>query len=226
MTSSPLKIMACLTMLIDHMGAVLFPGEILWRIVGRIAFPIFAFLIVEGYFHTKSIKKYLLRLGLFAVFSEIPFDITLKHAKGLEFQSQNIFFTLFIALLAIALYDTLKEKRYTLAVFCVFALGVLNEFIHADYGIYGVVIIFIFYKYHENKKMLLLALLIINTVLCALNSPGIEQMTLWTIVQMFSLLSLLFIFNYNGRKGLSLRYLFYVFYPGHLLILNYISTLM
>ena len=93
--SFQLKCIAILTMFIDHMGAVFFPGELMFRYIGRIAFPIFAFLLVEGYFHTRDVRRYMLRLGLFAVISEIPYYLAFRETI-LEFEHQNMFYTLFI----------------------------------------------------------------------------------------------------------------------------------
>lgn len=212
-------------MLIDHIGAILFPEQIVLRIIGRIAFPIFAFLIVEGYFHTRDLKKYLLRLGLFAIISEMPFDIAFHFVKVIEFQSQNVFFTLFIALLAIAIYDKYKELHPIVAVSAVILLAILNEVIHADYGIMGVMIIFVFYKFKGKHFSLFSWLLVINLIVIGLNMQ-LHQMTLWSVISLFEVVALIVIFKCNGKKGFSLRYLFYVFYPGHLLLLHLISTLM
>lgn len=223
MTTSNLKIIACLTMLTDHIGAILFPNDIVFRIIGRIAFPIFAFLIVEGYFHTKNIKKYLLRLCVFAILSEIPFDLAFNGAI-LEFNSQNVFFTLFISLVAISIYDSVKEKNQTLATLSLIGLAILNQVLMADYGIMGVLIVFIFYKYRDKHLWLFIWLFIINISFSALFTLGSERITYWSFIQLFEVVALLAIFNYNGKKGLSLRYLFYIFYPGHLLILHIIRT--
>lgn len=224
MTSSTLKIIACLTMLVDHIGATLFPGEIIFRIIGRIAFPIFAFLIVEGYFRTKNVKKYLLRLSLFALVSEIPFDLAFNGSM-LEFHSQNVFFTLAITLLAIIIYDKLKESNKVLGIICVVLLSFFNQMIGADYGMFGIGIIFVFYLYRTQKVRLFVALLIIDVVMCSLYTLMIQEVNPWSFIQIFELIALLFIFKFNEKKGLSLRYLFYIFYPGHLLLLHWISTM-
>ncbi|MFA7532979.1 MAG: TraX family protein, partial [Tissierellaceae bacterium] len=87
-----LKLIALTSMIIDHYGAIFHGDVILYRIIGRLAFPIYAFLLVEGYFHTRNVKKYGLRLFIFALISEIPFDYAFY--GGLSFVHQNIFFTL------------------------------------------------------------------------------------------------------------------------------------
>lgn len=96
------------------MGYVLFPDLILLRIIGRLSFPIFMFLIEEGYIHTRSVNRYMIRLGVFAILSEIPFDLAF-HGELLEFQNQNIFFTLLLGLVAIKIYDQFKERSILLA---------------------------------------------------------------------------------------------------------------
>lgn len=95
LNSFQLKCIAVITMIIDHTGAVLFPDNMTLRYIGRIAFPIFCFLLVEGFFHTRDVRKYMLRLGMFAVISEIPYDLAFRDTV-IEFEHQNVFFTLFI----------------------------------------------------------------------------------------------------------------------------------
>ncbi|PKM93424.1 MAG: hypothetical protein CVU84_15675 [Firmicutes bacterium HGW-Firmicutes-1] len=224
MTSSNLKIIACLIMLIDHIGVLLFPQYFLLRIIGRLAFPIFAFLIVEGYFHTKDLKKYFIRLGLFAMLSEVPFDRAFNHA-WLEFGSQNVFFTLFIGLIAIAIYDKYARKSLVIAVVGTMLCVMLNALVRGDYSMIGVLVILGFYHYRNQQIKILLWLLIINGIYVALQVSNLDQLTLRASAQLFELLALPIIFVYNGKKGLRLKYLFYIFYPTHLLIL-YTITLM
>lgn len=124
LSGSTLKLIAIITMLIDHIGAAVIArlliagqgSEMLYKIyyamraVGRVAFPIFCFLLVEGFFYTGSRKKYALRLFGFALLSEIPFDLAFS-GKTLEFGYQNVFFTLLIGLLTIMLFDAVVKKQ-------------------------------------------------------------------------------------------------------------------
>ena len=140
-SGSTLKMIAIVTMLIDHIGAAVLArllmvnglGELdqtntdaimqwlsangalygtytVMRMIGRVAFPIFCFLLVEGFLHTHDVKKYAMRLGLFALLSEIPFDLAFS-SKILEFNYQNVFFTLFIGLLTMIAYRAVEEKE-------------------------------------------------------------------------------------------------------------------
>src|SRR5699024_2332190 len=92
-----LKCIAILSMALDHTGAVLFPQEIWLRCAGRLAFPVFCFLIVEGFVHTHDVYRYMARLGVFALISEIPYDLAFR-GVCLEFAYQNVFFTLLIGI--------------------------------------------------------------------------------------------------------------------------------
>lgn len=221
MSSSTLKIIACLSMLIDHIGVVLLPEIFLLRIIGRLAFPIFAFLIVEGYFHTKNISKYLFRLGVFAIVSELPFDLTFWNT-WLEFGHQNVFFTLFIGLAAVWLYDIYKDNNKALAIAFFIVFATMSVLLKTDYNIFGVLMIFGFYQYHEKRMAIFLWLLIINGTLVMLYASA-SSISIESIAQLFAVVSLGFIFNYNGKKGLNIKYFFYTFYPLHLLILYVIS---
>lgn len=223
MTSSTLKIIACITMLIDHIGAILFPEIFFLRIIGRLAFPIFAFLIVEGYFHTKNISKYLLRLGVFAVVSELPFDRVFWNV-WLEFEYQNVFFTLFIGLVAVWIYDTNKEKNKAIAIVALMGLTLLSVLLKTDYSIFGVLMIFGFYQYREHRVYLFAWLLAVNGLLAMLYVSS-SSFSLQSISQVFAVISLSLIFLYNGKKGLNLKYIFYLFYPVHLFILYAISLI-
>lgn len=219
MTSNKLKIIACLTMLIDHVGAVLYPNQIVFRIIGRIAFPIFAFLIVEGYFYTKDFKKYIKRLMIFALVSELPFD--LAFFGGIGFEHQNVFFTLFLGLLALHYYDKYKESNEKFANVIVLLIGLVSILFFTDYNIYGIYMIFVFYLYRGNTSRIFLYIGLINGFMAISNwFSGI--ITLANSVQIFALLSFGFIALYNGekgKKGIFIKYIFYLFYPIHLLTL-------
>lgn len=213
--SFTLKIIAIITMTIDHVGATLFPQYLFLRIIGRIAFPIFCYLIVEGFFHTKDVKKYLLRLLAFAFISEVPFDMALKSDNGLNINflnELNVFFTLLFGLLCIAAIDEIKTKKKTtwysilLRIIIVISSMLLAYYLDTDYSVAGVAFIIIIYMLREKP----VKLFIFSAILLYGCFGSIE---------VYGLIGFLPIAFYNGNKGPSLKYLFYAFYPGHLLIL-------
>ena len=163
MTSFILKCIAMISMLIDHTSVAYFGQTTLFNVIGRIAFPIFAFQISEGYIHTKNLKKYLLRLFCFAIISQVPF--MLFDSMFTNNFSFNIFGTLFVGLLAILLYDKIsncsfeltKDKKFNLTINKIFGfipailLGIVSEVCCFDYGFWGVAIIFLFYFFKNDK---------------------------------------------------------------------------
>lgn len=234
MTSFILKVIAMATMVIDHFGDAYFKQISLMNLIGRIAFPIFAFQISEGYLHTKNLKKYFLRLFLFALTSQIPF--MLFYSIYTDGFTLNIFFTLFIGLLAILLYDKIthfsfafikNEKmvtcfKYFLGFLGVFLLGVLTQICHFDYGFFGIAIIFLFYLFRENKLAMILSF-----ILACVLKYGIPYLqsdfNLWYIgLTIFTILPIVFICLYNKKQGPKVKYLLYFFYPVHLLILYFL----
>lgn len=207
-----LKWIALITMTIDHTGAVLFPQYMVLRMIGRIAFPLYAFFIAEGYFHTKNVKNYLLRLTLLAFISEIPFDLAL-FGSIFEPQHQNVFFTLAIGLLAIWIIDTLfQQDKWFLAIvaaafFCGFA-----QLLHTDYGGFGIGIILLFYL---SKRL-------------GYFGYGAGGILLYVImryspVRLYTLLAIPIIYFYNGNRGKQIKWLLYFYYPIHLTILAIIA---
>ena len=143
-----LKLIACLSMFIDHLGAVCFSGMMGFRIIGRLAFPIYCFLLVEGAVHTCNMKKYILRMGIFALISEVPFDLAFYH-RLVYMGHQNVFFTLGLGLLAIWFLEhpieqlDIPDVLYKLLV--IIAAGLIAEFLNTDYGFTGIEVICIFY---------------------------------------------------------------------------------
>lgn len=227
-TSSTLKWIAIITMIIDHTGAVLFndyvthPEYILFRIIGRIAFPIFAYLIVQGYLHTKNVKRYALRLFVFAIISEIPFDLAFKNVL-FSFDHQNVFFTLFIGLIALWVFDTLKEKNAFLAIGAVYGLGVLAQVLKTDYDIFGVILIFGLYS-ATSKKISYFWIAGVNILMAAMFSANGGS-----YLQIFAILSIPFIAMYSGEKGNNskvMKYVFYIIYPGHIMLLYLLKKIM
>ena len=211
MNSLILKIIALSTMIIDHYGAVFQPGEIIFRLIGRLAFPIYCFLLVEGFIHTRDVKKYALRLLAFALISELPFDYAFFN--GIYWGHQNIFFTLLIGLLAMYFLEKFKDDRYAIKL----AIGLGTAFaataLSTDYGYIGIVYILAFYYTSQLpifKRLLLVAAAMFLTNL--IGSSGLQQ---------YSLLGLIPIMLYNGKPGIknkAVQIFFYAAYPLHLLL--------
>lgn len=211
MSGTALKWIAVISMLIDHTAEVLMNHNaaltepiwaqtyVLMRGIGRIAFPIYAFLLVEGFLHTRDVKKYLTRMFLFAVVSEIPFDLAVFHTP-FYWGYQNVFFTLFLGLLALAgiRWGTGLWKQALALIMCVGAAQLIN----CDYGAFGVFFIVLLYMTRYDKKT--------QTVLGALS-------LVWELP---GILAFIPIRLYNGTRGrCGNKYFFYAFYPAHLLIL-------
>lgn len=239
-----LKVIAVISMAIDHTGAVLFPNITVLRYIGRIAFPIYCFLIAEGYAHTKSAPKYLMRLGLFALISEVPYNLAFG-GEFFNFSGCNVFVTLFFGLLALMLFDTVLTWRdlpgfvsYLTALVPVAAIALAADTLGSDYGKYGVVLIFVFHIFRSNRTAAILVFAL-STVLRydVLLIPGADSVRLFTIgdytwyfvetTQFYCLLAAVFIALYSGKQGYcGRRWLFYAFYPAHLLVLWFLSVIL
>ncbi len=215
MTSFILKIIACTTMFIDHLSYGLYGTSTWLNYIGRIAFPIFAFQIVEGYTHTKDLKKYFLRLFIFAIVSEIPFY--LFHTIISNTFALNVMFTLFLGLFCIWVWE--KAPFKPLAVWFIIVACIIAELSNMDYGYWGVLLVFIFYLCRSNKFMLafgFLGMLLLKYV------PFFIKYNLYykyVAFFIFTLLAIIPILLYNGEQGKKIKYFLYIFYPVHLLLL-------
>ena len=208
-----LKIIGCVTMVIDHLGALFFPWIGL-RIVGRIAFPIFCFLIAQGVAHTKDLRRYLGRLEMFAVISEIPFDLAFY--GGICLWRCNVMVTLSIGAAVLAVLRS--DRAEWLKVVALLAGALLAQWLGADYGALGVLMIVLFsFKLPGWVDFLLLGL----SFFCS--GGGTVEVFLWVVpIQMFALLALVPIGMYSGRKRWRVpweKWAFYGFYPAHLLVM-------
>ena len=226
--SNLLKILAMIFMLLDHMWATIISGNQWMTIVGRLAFPIFAFLIVEGFIHTSNFKKYAKRLFVFGIISEIPFNLIYTGSIIFPFH-QNVMFTLLLGLLCINEIDRIKNnKNYkiiiksTLKIFAFLLIGVVG---FVDYGITGILTIIVFYIFRNFKfawigqliSLILLYIVFFKGQSIIINLFGYEY---FLPLQGFGVLSLIPIWLYNGTKGKKskiLQYAFYSFYPVHML---------
>lgn len=240
LSAAALHILAMAFMLMDHLWATLLPAQEWLTCVGRIAFPIFAFMAVEGYFHTHNLKKYLLRMLIFAVISEVPFDLMYG---GTWFYPvhQNVIWTLMMGLAGIHLMETVRKNKSTFVYILVSAIvvilgGLLGTLSMVDYYGMGVLTVFIFYFFRGRKWWCLLgqmlALYWVNVeLLGGLMYPiRLFGMEFELCQQGLALLALLPIWLYRGRQGYHskpFQYFCYAFYPIHMLVivlvLNFIN---
>lgn len=238
-SGAALKWIALVTMLIDHIALALLAGGLLpeisgavlagfsteyivsdyrlWyniysvmRLIGRIAFPIYCFLLVEGFLHTNNVKKYALRLGIFALLSEVPFDLA-AYNKPFDWQLQNVFFTLFLGLLAmIAIrHIELKAPNYGFFTYVIMFVAMLLAYLlRSDYGAFGIFLILLLYLLRESKLLRHIAGAV--SVIWEYTAP----------------IAFIFTYFYNGSRGKQpSRYFFYLFYPVHLLLLYFLRIL-
>lgn len=257
-----LKLIALITMLIDHVAAVViwriyaasfhltgsmqisdFIGDkiIVWvaehqdmvytiyewmRYIGRMAFPIYCFLLVEGFLYTRSVTKYALRLFVFALISEIPFDLAIA-GEWWTLEYSNVFFTLVLGLMAIwtmsyieKFYEFWQEKQWEpvlgmiltgaagIVVVAVFG-GVAELVLRTDYGFGGVVAILVLYLFRKQREMSFALSVLALSILC-------------DSTEILALLMLYPLMKYDGTRGKNMKYVFYIFYPVHLLILAFV----
>lgn len=237
-SSCSLHILAMLCMLLDHMWATVLPNAVWMTCVGRIVYPIFAFMLVEGYYHTKNIKRYFIRLFAFALVSEIPFDLMYGNMPWYPYH-QNVLWTFLIALLGMCLLERCRRKMletksaqkvvYMLAIGLVILVSFLLGFVlMVDYYGVGILTVYVFYFFRERKWWQLLGqfvcLYYLNVeLLGGLYYPiSIGGVELELVQQGIALLALLPIWLYHGRQGYHAKwfqYLCYAFYPVHILVL-------
>lgn len=231
LSGAALKWLALVSMLIDHAAVVFYRASVQARSplfskgvylalrgVGRLAFPIYAFLLAEGVFHTRSRGRYLLRLGVFALLSELPFDLAFRRV-WFDWGHQNVFFTLGLGLAALWLFQLATGgdpagcggKRLTLGLAAVAAMAALGHFGQTDYGVWGVLVVAVMGVLRTRplpRDLISAGLLFEANPLEAVSYVD------------FALFRL-----YNGKRGRQPKYLFYAFYPGHLLLLSLLRRL-
>lgn len=224
LSGSALKLIACISMLADHLAKFYFPrftwANAVWFTIagkpvsllqlmlmfGRFAFPIFVFLLVEGFLNTRNRKKYGLSLFFLALLSEIPFN--LMNGNAVLLPKQNVMFTLLLGFLAMCSLEYFKNKpliSFTLLLF----MFLISRYMQADYRTAGFVFILLMYGLRKEK------------IIQCVAAPVLLQMK--TMV----FLSLLLTCLYNGRRGFIktpfLKYFFYAFYPLHMLIIYFLA---
>lgn len=229
MSSFLLKIIACFTMLLCHIPFVYPQYSVPLMYIGKISFPLYAFLISEGYVHTRNFSKYLTRLIVFGVISQIPAYL-LFAGKSFNGLYLNIFFTLALGLLGIRIYDKIKSKYISTPL--IILLAVIAELLKFDYGAFGVLMIVCFYVFKRNKLNMVLSQMFLMFILY-MKKMSYYTFSLFNLQYiwfqlLFSVISLVIILTYNGKKGKSssrIKLMFYCFYPVHLIILDLLKFL-
>lgn len=246
---STLKLIAIIAMFIDHTGAVIverillsngFMGlnstaftnsteffqnhglllifDMILRLIGRLGFPIFCFLLIEGFMHTRNVWKYALRLLLFAFISELPFDLAFS---GFLFANnyQNVFFTLFLGLCALIAIKAIEDffannnvLKYLSIIPVTAVFMLIAYFLKTDYAYMGVLTIVVMYLLRNSKKLEMTA--------------GCVILTIMSLTEATAFFTIIPVSKYNGERGLNMKYVFYAFYPVHLLVLYCIAYLM
>ena len=219
-----LKVIACVTMLIDHIGAVLVPQSVFLRCVGRIAFPIYCFLLAEGVHFTKNPKKYALRLGMGVVLAEIPFDLAVFGRLTVQYQS--VMLTLFIAFCMAITMKRVTDATLRLVLIIPFAMAA--ECLGTDYGGMGVILVALFVLTRELNNRGVVQFLGMALILWLMDSGQMNVLGIFLPIEMLALLSIIPICLYNGKKSTAspaLQTAFYLFYPVHLVILHLIRCI-
>ena len=211
LTNNQLKLLAMITMTIDHVGMIFFPGDMLWRLIGRLAFPVYAFMIAEGCRHTRSMGRYLLTLGGLAAASQLVSGVVIRSLY------MNVLVTFSFSVILILLLKNAREKKTVLswltfgaAVIGAYAVGellsrVLKGFA-VDYGFLGMVLPVLVYAMPDLPRQLIAA----GGCLALLSLDSWQG-------QWFSLLALPLLALYNGQRGTwKLKWVFYFYYPVHL----------
>lgn len=235
-SGSTLKLVAIIAMFIDHAAAIILARVLLggaeglmrmdmgmyrlylvMRLIGRLGFPIFCYLLIEGFLHTRNLKKYAGRLLLFALVSEIPFDLGFA-GELFYWEYQNVFFTLFIGLMVIAGFRYVDEKQWNKVLRvagCVLlaAAGAgAAALLQTDYAATGVLTIAAMYLFRKNRMLEAIA--------------GCTLLICMQGLEISSFLILIPIRMYNGTRGWNIKWFFYIFYPAHILLLYLIAAAM
>ena len=215
MNRNVLKIIAVISMTIDHIGLFFFDNLFILRVIGRLAYPIFAFFIAEGLIHTRNRKKYCINLLICAIITQIPYAFLFNYLQ------LNVIFTFLVAILFVYLVENKSLSNYikfvlvTLITIFVLLLDFLSTL---DYGLLGVALVLAFYfiKNKNAKFLTALGILLLMTV----KSIILSGFSIWSTIQIYALISLALLMLYNNEKGkYNLKHFFYLFYPTHFYII-------
>jgi len=210
------KVIAMITMFIDHLGYYIFPYYlneyfIIFRIIGRLAYPIFAYYLAIGFKRTSNLKKYILRMFIFALLTQIPF----YYFSG-QLLYLNVMFTFTLGLMMLYFYER-KSPLWIL-----FFLGA--QILNTDYGAYGLAIILVFYLYGDDFKKSIIFYSLVTGLYVVVNAAGSSYVSYIQFIQLFSILAIPIIyFKYPISIRIN-KYIGYGFYPGHIALIVLIGN--
>jgi TraX protein. len=218
-SASTLKIIAIIAMTCNHI-ALIYEANLSFAMIcvlhafGGMTFPIMAYLLGEGYRHTTNVRKYAMRLLLFACIAELPFRFFLAGDRG------NVLFTLFFGLLVLHTYENATRE-----VFCVVFTGLTVTSSFFDWGGIGILMIFFYYILRDKKKRVVIPCLVLIMLFLFASIVDVMRMDnlrgLETIgFSLGCILTIPLLMHYNGKKGKSMKYFFYVYYPLHVVVLG------
>ena len=213
-TMNQLKTIAMVFMLVDHIAYVMierglgYGGDLYMinrtmRSMGRLAFPIFCFTIVEGFQRTSNSREYLKRLIIFALISEIPFDLAFR-GRMFSMDLQNVFWTLAFGLAAMIIYNDVFMAGWKKAIGLLVCFYLPYRF-HTDYSVYGALAIFLMYLFRKEPIKMCMA----GYILLLLQNP----------IEVWAIFGFVLILLYNGQRGRGNKKIYYWFYPAHLMVL-------
>ncbi len=217
MDSFAIKLIAVVTMLIDHAGFYFFPHQILFRIIGRLSYPLFAWLIANGAVHTKNIKRYLVRVFVFGCVAQVPYILASRKVEP-DYWSLNVLFLFSLALLTIIVVARSTNKVWQAGCICLAITSAI--LLKVDYGVMGLLSVLAFYYFYHKRKLLIISQILILFILplisFLLGKIVHQSLGVWyvdSLIEPFAILALIIIDEYNGKRGKKGGYFFYWFYP-------------
>lgn len=188
---------------------------------GRLAFPLFAFIAVEGYLHTSNLKKYIKRLIVFGIISQIPFML-FRSLIGTKFMI-NIMFTLLLGILAILTFDKMKNKY--LGILISILLIIIGQVLNVDYGWYGVGLVLLIFMTKKNKIIFFISYILYTLLYYFIGYIKLDFHLIKYYIPFIitSTLPIILMLLYNGKQGYKMKYFYYWFYPVHMLVIYCIS---
>jgi len=223
MTTFQIRLIAIIAMAIDHVGLFFFPDLLVFRVIGRLSFPLFSWLLANGIYHTHNSTLYLKRLFALACISQVPFFLA-NILIGKSFWYFNVVFTLCLGLSAVLLIQKIKTLSWK--VWAVAIILLIAYFFNTDYSFVGVLSIICFYLFYNSPRRMIVSQIAVFSLPVLINiinkasTHELSQLGLYNFSALGGLLiALMCVHFYNGREGLKAKYFFYIFYPVQYIVI-------